>query len=497
MDCVCKKKTTISCKCKGYEQYFCLDCLNNHLKTHIFTSEKCEALSSSLKQKFDEIKGLKQKILRDTTKLVSTIHRASLKVLKPLRLCEKNIKQIISQVKINPYNLPDSPVKEIFKLETEKINEEIGSLKIAKLKISTPLVSKCIESWMSINVNLSYLSTNLEQYDELKKPAKDEINLIERPELNQIPMCPKNHVMKWNQHGLISNYLKSNGRLYVFCEFCNKQYSRISWNCMECNYHICSGCAIFIGYKIPNDFCQGKHELLWKFNVSYLYRLEGSNKFWICDLCNSAETSPHWNCINCKYDLCVDCGMKNGLNPLTGIPLCLFGDKLISKGIEQKSSIKCQQCFEKIKRIKYECQNCHYYICRKCAYLPLDSSAVHPVLSCSNFHILCYSLKARFTCNICYCSFQTKRFFCSICDFNICITCSNLLENFCINSIDIKDALGHEMKLVKINANDISLRYQCTNCSFKFTKDGIIYKCSICNDSRCIKCVSYLVGEVE
>ena len=97
----------------------------------------------------------------------------------------------------------------------------------------------------------------------------------------------------------------------------------------------------------------------------------------------------------------------------------------------------------------------------------------HPVISCTNSHILRWVSQVSFICNLCNHKYKQERFNCRKCEFNICSQCSFILEEIFIKKLYKKDARGHDLAYAPF-ASDQSIlsKAKCKNCNLQYMSKG-------------------------
>ena len=125
-------------------------------------------------------------------------------------------------------------------------------------------------------------------------------------------------------------------------------------------------------------------------------------------------------------------------------------------------------------------------------------------------HILVYCLSIKdWKCNICNENFSKNkgRYYCSICDYNMCEKCHEKNKYFMkksfpegtkpSNSAVTEQFLStdyHEHKLVFCRSSrkfDFFNSWKCSNCLENYDNDIWLYYCTLCDFNLCLKCCGY------
>ena len=259
-----------------------------------------------------------------------------------------------------------------------------------------------------------------------------------------------------------------------------------------------------------------------------------------CNICykNFSNITPSYYCSFCDFDICEKCVSKSSefiqnsslentqsierfwtfksskhIHPL--VFLCL------KKTEENFSCDNCENVIDQ-KKYFYFCSLCEYHLCEECKNRekPGNSSQFitywhpHPLNHCFPLNPLCPD---NFICNHCKKKYKLIfHFYCTKCDFHLCIDCSiRYSDNF--NNSDIRfeknayevehhfDIFDFQIKIKEHKhpltkcffgyCSDNDAHYRCHICHVKFKMMDIFYLCSLCDFKYCKKCIDRIVNK--
>ena len=303
-------------------------------------------------------------------------------------------------------------------------------------------------------VGVILLSSKEIKNDEIKEETPKELEIVqnrESPKSTQIGTM-------YHKHGVVLLFSNENWK----CHKCHisKKNNEPRYHCSlsECNFNICKKC-IENDSKYPlTDFTHKQINLLkYKFlyhNHPLIYcrssRHTNDLNFWCCNECKLNFTNRIWSfyCTYCDFDLCLICAKKH-------VP----EDDLLNG------------CGIKINEHE---------------------------------HTLIYLISNKnWNCNICSTSYNLNnaKFYCSICDFNLCNNCkvkinnenknlylnSNSKNYFSDNNCDTK---YHKHSLIYCNTsrNEYETYWNCNVCRIKYGPQSWSFYCTKCDYDLCYNC---------
>lgn len=202
-----------------------------------------------------------------------------------------------------------------------------------------------------------------------------------------VPTCPQGHPLA-TTIDLASLHPESKGgyRLNSYrCDFCKASKNTVAdpcHHCLACKYDLCSTC-----FQNPKTelLCTAGHNLFIVKDLASVHPgsmgLYSTNKYQ-CNQCKtqgSAETTPTYHCLNCKFDLCPNCA-KSKLDPNAPGQKCSYGHHLTattdlaslhpeSKGGYRSNQYSCEICKafkNSVSTPSYHCSACKYDLCQDC-----------------------------------------------------------------------------------------------------------------------------------
>jgi hypothetical protein len=193
-------------------------------------------------------------------------------------------------------------------------------------------------------------------------------------------------------HGLKFDYVVYPGNAFT-CDKCDRQAicTKGRWHCSLCNYDLCSLCAsppmnpteenlyqgvsLSIAASVVN-MCDNNH-MLWYSTYSYLTGIYECNKClrqWNC-------SDGRWLCFQCEYDICPVC-RNPPKNAEKYTHTCISGHIMIlssRKYNNEDEYYRCSYCrkLNFIEESRWWCPICNYDICLKCIKISV-SDIVNP-----------------------------------------------------------------------------------------------------------------------
>ena len=380
---------------------------------------------------------------------METISENSNKVTFRLEPMEGNPKEITA----DSYDIFKSVIPNEYEYEYalyggEKIdiNKSISDLKITE---GTGVILCKKDENVCYNQDKSNLSTN----QPTSEPEKN-LEIVknrESPKTTQVST-------KYHKHGLVFLYSNENWK----CQKCHmfKKNSEPKYHCSlsECNFNICKTC-IENNTKYPLTDFTHKQIYLMKYKFSFhnhplIYsrssRHHNNLNFWNCNVCHLTFTNRIWSfyCTYCDYDLCLICAKK---------------------------------------------------------YVPQDDLLNGCGIKINEHdHTLIYLINnKKWLCKLCSKSYDSNiaKFYCSICDFNVCNSCkekinhekknmnlnTNLRKYSDITSVDIKYH-NHSLIYCNTSRNEKETSWFCDKCKIKYGPQNWSFYCTKCDYDLCDNC---------
>ena len=290
--------------------------------------------------------------------------------------------------------------------------------------------------------------------DEIEEETPKELEIVK----NREPSKSTQIGTKYHKHGVVLLFSNENWK----CQKChtNKKNNESRYHCSlpECNFNVCKKC-IENDSKYPLSDFTHKQINLFKYKFSYhnhplLYcrssRHNDNLNIWSCNICRLNFTNRIWSfyCTYCDFDLCLFCAKK----------LVPQDDLLNGCGIKLNE----------------------------------------------HEHTLIYLINNKnWICNLCSTTFNSSiaKFYCSICDFNVCNNCkikrnnekkdlnlnSNSKNYFDDNFIDFK---YHKHSLIYCNTsrNENETFWNCDVCRIKYGPQSWSFYCTKCDYDLCYNC---------
>ena len=263
---------------------------------------------------------------------------------------------------------------------------------------------------------------------------------------------------KYHNHGVVLLFSNEDWKCQKCHIYKKKNESKYHCSLPECNFNICKKC-VENNSKYPLSNFTHKQINLLKYKFSYhkhplIYcrssRKDNNFNFWNCNKCHSKFTNKIWSfyCTYCDFDLCLICAKKF-------VPR----DDLLNE-----SGIKINE----------------------------------------HEHILIYLINNKnWSCNICSASYNPNiaKFYCSICDYNVCNNCkikiNNEKKNLNLNSNskiysdnNLVDTKYHDHSLIYCNTsrNEKETYWNCNVCRVKYGPQKWSFYCTKCDYDLCYNC---------
>ncbi|KAM7530116.1 hypothetical protein LguiB_033526 [Lonicera macranthoides] len=218
------------------------------------------------------------------------------------------------------------------------------------------------------------------------------------------------------------------------CDACFTEDKDVSYFCNTCEFWIHKSCALS-----PSTIQHNSHDhpLVLNYSLPYTHR----SFTFHCNICKEKVHPNNWvyNCDRCKYVVHVKCAtsktmisdifeafgrskIKMELNHFShDHPLMLVNQVQKEEG---EKDIVCYGCQKPISSSAYSCNNCNYFLHKKCAELPKEIThhkhLQHPLT------LLSHQPNQFSSCQCDVCGIQRWKWFtyrCSKCDFDVHIPC--------------------------------------------------------------------------
>ena len=168
---------------------------------------------------------------------------------------------------------------------------------------------------------------------------------------------------------------------------------------------------------------------------------------WICNYCSKtySQKIKSYYCTLCDYDLCIECSENNNINS---------NNSLKERVIDINGALW---------QFKYE-------------------EHIHPLTYTS------YDKNnEKIKCEFCIKEFEENNFiyFCSVCDYNICLNCKNIIENG--KKWQFKTS-WHIHPLSLFQSPRSSDSYLCNHCGETYLKSDLSFYCTLCDFDICMNC---------
>ena len=317
-------------------------------------------------------------------------------------------------------------------------------------------------------------------------------NVMNSP--SSLPLvCNNNHALSWSYTNAIQQFEKTKN-YWINCNGCMTQYTTPGWSCVQCDFNLCESCGIMQGHAAPKLKCRKDHPLRWRCDTSIYYESLGGSPNHTCSFCGISDSRSNWHCRECNYDICFDCGRSSNVkSPMIRIRCAKhnldYSLIMIEKPRPGIKSTFCMKCSQRFEGKAYKCNSCTDIMCKKCRDLQVMSLPGHPVISCTESHILRWGNLITFVCNMCRKTLVAKRFACQKCEFDMCSNCSYLLEDITIGNYEGKSKCGHKQTYVLVSPENWATgRIQCKQCGLMFSDEAGLLFCNTCTNYCCLGC---------
>ena len=304
--------------------------------------------------------------------------------------------------------------------------------------------------------------------------------------------CNEGHPLVW-WTDIPFFYNSTYGGTSISCNKCSKSYSTASWHCRECNYDLCEDCAAK-HEKTPHVMhCENAHELVWSPETVGLYDEEFNSPSFSCNTCKNCKQEPNWNCDECKYDCCIQCGIDAGFNPPQNLIVCDQGHLLhpdrFERTEEEDYLLRCNACVKDIETVDlYRCGKCEDYdMCMNCVHERIAKMVPHPDFKCIERKALVLKqvdgVDEEFRCSSCGKGEMKKAFACEECKTCYCLRCSKKMAlglNTCHKK---KCPNGHQLAWDVVPTSETGA-IECNVCG-KENRAGH-FRCEECGYCVCI-----------
>jgi hypothetical protein len=335
-----------------------------------------------------------------------------------------------------------------------------------------------------------------------KAPEEPESKPLEEPQVTAPGLgefkCENGHDYIWYTD-MPFHYQEIANDPKIRCNRCSLIYSAAGWHCRICLDDICENCALNYN-KTPQTLkCKNQHTLFWSPEVPGIYYEVVQMLSFDCDICRLSKNEPSWNCSECNYDLCIECGKKQGILPPFNHLLCdekhdLTIETEVPKNyVEDNANVLCNKCNKNLdQQTFYHCDACCYDLCLACASNLITNTAPHPAYLCTEGKKLTLKLLKPlrletgedFECSSCGVYNKERGYACADCFLCYCLQCSREIGQGLSSFHRKKCPDGHQILWQNAVAYE-NQKFQCDVCK-KIYKSGC-FSCVGCNYDVCIK----------
>ncbi|EAR96122.1 C1-like domain protein (macronuclear) [Tetrahymena thermophila SB210] len=414
----------------GYKQAAQFEQLTNLLKEELDQKSQQQNVSEKL-QKFiksqnenNQVENLFQDLREFHKKQELSIDTLN-QINKQLAFIFKNpfeIKYLQEQITLNNTETqsPQDTIELSSQISTQLIEEYKQELNILKNENNNLL--------QSLNDLQRICDSNQKSFNNLKEEYQNEgIALI-----NNIDYYFKSESIKFNLHDhplILTSVCQGNNKSAAFCSACGKKDILFSWHCQQCKYDICQICSS------KNKFPQHMHEL--KLTTIPQRKYKGYTQ---CDICDDNHINVSWHCNQCKYDMCQTCSEKDQIffqrteqnivnknifmnNIMRNFPLDIHQLKLTDSSQRNQGINSCNICNQRIIKYAWYCSECNNDICLSCSekFKKFPQHCHELLFTNSSQRKYIYGAG----CDNCQKVDLEYTWHCSLCQYDLCEKCCN------------------------------------------------------------------------
>ncbi|OMJ84810.1 hypothetical protein SteCoe_13997 [Stentor coeruleus] len=395
-------------------------------------------------------------------------------------LCKECVKDIINKMKECP-------------MDREPITKPFNQLKV---------------NYSLLDLLISMNALNLkEEEKQLIPPKINQIQVLKIEAKNKLPQylyCAKMHqIQYWEETSIY--YFTEFGTHSIYCDYCKFTWQGGSWHCGKCSFDICETCKSDQLKKecLENDCdmrCFNDHKLYYYTNtVEFYFRKCERIGFMKCQKCYCDIVSSSYSCRICDFDLCSQCKITGIMPKKIKCPNNHF---LTYKSLAINNILKCSNCNIEYTESTHSCVSCIYDLCLSCfnsenliQKLPEKCPSGHN-LYYSDHQIQIYKVlynTEEFICNSCEKAFSSdENYHCSICEYDLCNTCYNIMRIGMENGINKVCKRNHVLRYYHGSSIYYGNKVCCGICNKERSKSGSFH-CRICKYDICIPCAEEFI----
>ena len=142
---------------------------------------------------------------------------------------------------------------------------------------------------------------------------------------------------------------------------------------------------------------------------------------WVCcDLCSQdLPDAGNWSCKQCKFDVCHACGIKRDYKQYLYKISDSEGRSITGSTTEGEL---CRMC-RKYDTTIYKASGRTDGLCRICVEKFIVAAPAHPIVRCTQNHLLLWTARSRFSCSSCTALYDSALYSCSQCKYCLCFSC--------------------------------------------------------------------------
>ena len=552
MKCACGSEATSFCGCKKTPIYICDSCILVHIKdkksTHNIESiAPVETAKDKIISRLDkgklEIMQHRQKIYSELSTLINLLLRTAKQGITALDAEETKIDNILIPMVTSPSSISNPTILKLLDEDAEAAEEQCEQWNFLDFSLDSEAIEFNIESWITVDSAIDKCLPPQAPEEEIDKEEIDEeleerlseylkysrnsttIALLPgesptklysrtmslRPSARSQPaysalqnsletaiaqtsplFCGSGHQLRWSSRILFKNF-KATRCFLVRCGLCMLEFSAAGWCCDTCIYVVCEKCGGKSNCTAPRLKCEQNHQLSICYDVASYYRSTNTKKALMCAFCTDPLGFPSWHCRVCKFDICIKCGERLGAAFVVTEIECAKQHPLqqfvIQSTVPEAQRPICAICKTRIIGVLHDCRPCQYRICNSCQEFNSKPLPPHPAICCQEYHLLRWIEIGGYSCNICHKDYTSERFRCKVCIFDMCLTCSKILEEIFNSGAFGKGSCKHSMIYTLLNSNMCSaIGARCAVCNDRYTSSVGLFKCMTCNVFNCVKC---------